>query len=1413
MSGFGNSSFYTNYYGYFDKLRIALASPEKIKQQAFGEVTKPETINYRTFKPEKHGLFCARIFGPVKDYECLCGRYKRNKEERGNVCEKCGVEITLSKVRRERMGYIGLVAPVAHIWFLKSLPSYMCTVLDMQLKDVERVLYFESYVVVDPGMTVLNKYELLSERQYNEYLEEYGEDSFLALMGAEAIKRLLQSIELISLREELRDKLHGEKKVSDIQRKKLIKRLRVVEGFISSGNKPEWMIIDALPVMPTELRPLVHLDGGRFATSDLNDLYRRVINRNNRLKNLIELNAPEIIVRNEKRMLQDSADALIDNGRRGKFVKNANKRPFKSLSDMIKGKQGRFRQNLLGKRVDYSGRSVIVVGSTLTLNQCGLPKQMALELFKPFIYSKLQLHGKAPTIKAAKRMLRSEKPEIWDYLEDVIKEHPVLLNRAPTLHRLGIQAFEPVLIEGRAIRLHPLVCDAFNADFDGDQMAVHIPLSIEAQIEARILMMSTNNILSPSNGKPIIVPTEDIVAGLYYLTLENTDEEEGEDKSEGVYNEFEVEMLLAENKVKLHMKIRCKLEYYDRDGIKIDKVVLITPGRLKLFQILPKDPSLGLHLVNRVLTNKDMSEVVDLVYKGCGQRETVIFCDKLKELGFDYATRSGISFGKNDMIVPESKSMHVNKAKAEVKGFESQYQEGLITSNERYNKVIDTWSRCTDEVAGDMLKYMSGDTIVGGINVVKHMNPVYMMAHSGARGSSTQMKQLAGMRGLMSKPSGEIIETPIISNFREGLNVSEYFISTHGARKGLADTALKTANSGYLTRRLVDVSQDCVVIEQDCKSTEGIIFESIASIGVVVDDAATAIAGRTVSNDIIDPISGEKILEAGGLITEEKLKRINIAGLGNIKIRSVLTCNVKGGVCTKCYGRDLTTGKLVSIGEAVGVIAAQSVGEPGTQLTMRTFHIGGAVTKGADVSSVDVVSGGKVKLIDSNIVKNSTGEWIVMSRACEMVLLDNNDCEVARHKIPYGSKLYYVNGDTVEPGSRVADWDPYTIPIITEKSGRIKCFNIEDGISVREILDEDTGMSRREIVDWKQKAKSRDYHPMIAVVDEKGEIIKLGSGAPARYFMPVEAILNINDGQEVHAGDILARMPRESAKSRDITGGLPRVVELFEARSSKDTAIINELDGIISFGSDDHKSKRKLIVTPHDGGEPVVFSVPKGRHITVMEGDVVKKGMLLMEGAPDLHDILRVLGVKALFIYLIYEIQKVYKMQGVFIDNKHIEIIVSQMLRKVEIIDPGDSTYYLGEEISVYEQEEANELLEKEGKDLVRVRNILQGITKASLDTKSFISAASFQDTTRVLTNAAIEGKEDPLIGLKENVIVGRLIPVGTGYMMNKWKKEGLADRAKRKKELALVKADVKTKSKPTDNKSNDSLVDNAELS
>ncbi len=1343
----------------FDQIKIQIASPEQIRSWSYGEIKKPETINYRTFKPERDGLFCARIFGPIKDYECLCGKYKRMKF-RGIICEKCGVEVTLAKVRRERMGHIELASPVAHIWFLKSLPSRIGLMVDLTLKDLEKILYFESYVVLEPGLTDLKLHGLLTEEMLMAKQDEFGDDAFRAGIGAEAIKAILLGIDTDAEKVKLRADL--KETTSEAKRKKLVKRLKLIEAFAESGSKPEWMILDVVPVIPPELRPLVPLDGGRFATSDLNDLYRRVINRNNRLKRLIELRAPDIIVRNEKRMLQESVDALFDNGRRGRAITGANKRPLKSLSDMLKGKQGRFRQNLLGKRVDYSGRSVIVVGPELKLHQCGLPKKMALELFKPFIYSKLEKYGHATTIKAAKRMVEKERPEVWDILEEVIREHPVMLNRAPTLHRLGIQAFEPVLIEGKAIQLHPLVCTAFNADFDGDQMAVHVPLSLEAQLEARVLMMSTNNILSPANGKPIIVPSQDIVLGIYYLSLETPEFRNQSDEEAPAFGTLgEIEHALQAGVLKLHDKIRVRYPTLDAQGNKVILRVVTTAGRMLIAQVLPKHQNVPFSLINRQLTKKNVSDVIDAVYRHCGQKECVIFADRLMGLGFGQAAKAGISFGKDDLIIPAEKGALIRKTQDEVKEFEQQYQDGLITAGERYNKVVDAWSRCTDEVAAAMMREISRQ------EAGTPTNSVWMMSHSGARGSPAQMRQLAGMRGLMAKPSGEIIEQPIIANFKEGLTVLEYFNSTHGARKGLADTALKTANSGYLTRRLVDVAQDCIIVDEDCGTQRGLTVRAVMDGGEVVASLSERILGRTTAEDVTDPISGEVIVAGNVLIEEPEAERIEKAGVEVLKIRSVLTCESPVGVCGHCYGRDLARGTTVNAGEAVGVIAAQSIGEPGTQLTMRTFHIGGAAQRGAEQSSVEASHDGTVTVRNRNVVLNGQNVPVVMSRNCEMLLLDDKGRERARFRVPYGARLLADDGMQATRGQKLAEWDPYTLPIITERAGKVEYLDLIEGVTLVERVDEVTGLTSKVVVDYKQAARGVDLRPRLQLKDGKGEVLRLPNNTDARYFLSPDSILSVENGAEVAAGDVLARIPREGSKTRDITGGLPRVAELFEARRPKDHAIIAEIDGRVEFGKD-YKAKRRVIVKNDETGEDTEDLIPKGKHVSVQEGDFVRRGDPLVDGPRVPHDILKVLGVEALSDYLVNEIQDVYRLQGVKINDKHIEVIVRQMLQKVEILEPGDTTFLTGETIDRVDFDAENAKREAEGERLATAMPVLQGITKASLQTHSFISAASFQETTRVLTEAATAGKVDTLIGLKENVIVGRLIPAGTGSVMNK---------------------------------------------
>ena len=1344
----------------FDHIRIGIASPEKILSWSYGEIKKPETINYRTFKPERDGLFCARIFGPVKDYECLCGKYKRMKFK-GIVCEKCGVEVTLSKVRRERMGHIELASPVAHIWFLKSLPSRIGLILDMMLKDLEKVLYFESFIVLDPGLTPLDKLQLLTEDEFIDAQNEHGADNFKAGIGAEAIRLLLEELDLDELSESIRKEI--KETTSELKPKKLAKRLKVVEAFKVSGNKPEWMILKVIPVIPPELRPLVPLDGGRFATSDLNDLYRRVINRNNRLRRLMDLRAPDIIIRNEKRMLQESVDALFDNGRRGRVITGSNKRPLKSLSDMLKGKQGRFRQNLLGKRVDYSGRSVIVVGPELKLHQCGLPKKLALELFKPFIYSRLESLGISTTVKQAKRMVEKQTPEVWDILEEVIREHPVLLNRAPTLHRLGIQAFEPVLIEGKAIQLHPLVCAAFNADFDGDQMAVHVPLSLEAQLEARVLMMSTNNILHPANGDPIIVPSQDIILGLYYLS-QMKQNEPGEGRHFDNINE--IEFALDNGSITLHTKI--SFRFNTDDGYEKHET---TPGRVLISKELPNNENISFEIVNKLLTKKEISRMIDDVYRHCGQKQTVIFCDHIMKLGFKHACNAGISFGKDDMIIPEEKENLIQDTNELVKEFEQQYIDGFITRGEKYNKVVDAWAKCTDKVEDKMMDKISSSQVDKESEREEPINSIYMMAHSGARGSAAQMKQLSGMRGLMAKPSGEIIETPIISNFKEGLNVLEYFNSTHGARKGLADTALKTANSGYLTRRLVDVAQDCIVVEENCKTSEGLILKPVIESGEEMVSLSDRVLGRVPCEDVIDPATNETLVKKGEIIEEKHLPLIDNANLLEIKIRSVLTCETKNGVCAKCYGRDLARGTPVNIGEAVGVIAAQSIGEPGTQLTMRTFHIGGTAQV-MDQSYVEASVDGKIKIDDLNMLEDSEKRKIIIGRTTNVSVIDELGNERSKNKLTYGSELLVEEGQDIKKGDRLAQWDPYTIPIITESSGVIEFEDLIEGISLSEVSDESTGIKQKVVVDWKNSSKSASLKPSILVKDEKGEIISNDIGREARYLMSVDAIISVNDGTKINAGDVIARIPTEGAKTRDITGGLPRVAELFEARKPKDHAVIAEVTGKVEFARD-YKNKRRIVIHPDNEEETEAsYLIPKGKHISVQDGDTIEKGDYLIDGNPAPHDILSILGLEALANYLVDEVQNVYRLQGVTINDKHIEVITRQMLQKVEVLESGDSSYLEGEQLDKMEIEEINQRLIEEKKEPVKFKPLLLGITKASLHTRSFISAASFQETTRVLTEAAVNRKSDHLIGLKENVIVGRLIPAGTGSSIRRLENE-----------------------------------------
>ncbi|MCU7842650.1 MAG: DNA-directed RNA polymerase subunit beta' [Candidatus Thiodiazotropha sp. (ex Monitilora ramsayi)] len=1345
----------------FDAIRIGLASPDMIRSWSYGEVKKPETINYRTFKPERDGLFCAKIFGPVSDYECLCGKYKRLKH-RGVVCEKCGVEVTLAKVRRERMGHIELASPVAHIWFLKSLPSRIGLLMDMTLRDIERVLYFESFVVVDPGMTPLERGQLLTDEQYLDAIEENG-DEFDARMGAEAVYELLKTIDIPEEIKRLREEIQGTN--SETKIKKFTKRLKLLESLNESGNRPEWMVMTVLPVLPPELRPLVPLDGGRFATSDLNDLYRRVINRNNRLKRLLDLNAPDIIVRNEKRMLQESVDALLDNGRRGRAITGTNRRPLKSLADMIKGKQGRFRQNLLGKRVDYSGRSVIVVGPTLKLHQCGLPKRMALELFKPFIFSKLQLRGLATTIKAAKKLVERGTGDVWDILEEVIREHPVMLNRAPTLHRLGIQAFEPVLIEGKAIQLHPLVCTAFNADFDGDQMAVHVPLSLEAQLEARSLMMSTNNILSPANGDPIIVPSQDVVLGLYFMTRERVNAlGEGmvfadPDEAKRAYEAGQADL---QARVKVRLREVIQDEHGDRE--ESTRIIDTTIGRTIVFSIVPE--GLAYDYVDQPMGKKQISNLINACYRQLGLKDTVIFADQLMYMGFRYATRAAVSFCSNDMVVPEEKSDILSRAESEVKEIENQYTSGLVTNGERYNKVVDIWSHTNDQVAKAMMAKLGKEKVTdheGNKVEQDSFNSVYMMADSGARGSAAQIRQLAGMRGLMAKPDGSIIETPITANFREGLDVLQYFISTHGARKGLADTALKTANSGYLTRRLVDVAQDMVVLEVDCGTEQGLLMQPIIEGGDVVEPLRERILGRVTAEDVLRPGSDEVVCESGTLLDEGWVDKLELAGVDHMVVRSAITCNAKVGVCAKCYGRDLARGHEVNMGESVGVIAAQSIGEPGTQLTMRTFHIGGAASRSAAVNNIQVKAAGTVRLHNIKTVKHSAGHLVATSRSGELTIVDDVGRERERYKLPYGAVLHVEDGTAVEGGQIVANWDPHTHPVITEVEGVLRFVDFVDGVTVQKKTDEVTGLSSLEIIDPKQRPPAgKDIRPMVKLVDDKGNDLNIaGTDIPAHYYLPANAVVSVQDAAGVVVGDVLARIPQESSKTRDITGGLPRVADLFEARKPKDPAILAEATGTVSFGKDT-KGKQRLIITDADGEQHEEL-IPKWRHVNVFEGEQVVKGEMISDGELNPHDILRLKGVTDLAEYLVKEIQDVYRLQGVKINDKHIEVIIRQMLRKIEITQSGDSKFLKGEQIEKSALMEETEKLTADGKHPALYVPLLLGITKASLATESFISAASFQETTRVLTEAAVRGLGDRLNGLKENVIVGRLIPAGTG--------------------------------------------------
>ncbi len=1343
----------------FDAIRIGLASPEMVRSWSFGEVKKPETINYRTFKPERDGLFCAKIFGPIKDYECLCGKYKRLKH-RGVVCEKCGVEVTQTKVRRERMAHIDLASPVAHIWFLKSLPSRIGLMLDMTLREIERVLYFEAFVVIEPGMTDLERGQLMTDEMYLDALEQYG-DEFDARMGAEAVRAMLRTIDLqrevLKVREDI-DATRSETKI-----KRLSKRLKLLESFIESGNKPEWMVLTVLPVLPPDLRPLVPLDGGRFATSDLNDLYRRVINRNNRLRRLLELNAPDIIVRNEKRMLQESVDALLDNGRRGRAITGTNKRPLKSLADMIKGKQGRFRQNLLGKRVDYSGRSVIVVGPTLKLHQCGLPKKMALELFKPFIFSKLQLRGEATTIKAAKRLVEREGPEVWDILEEVIREHPVLLNRAPTLHRLGIQAFEPVLIEGKAIQLHPLVCTAFNADFDGDQMAVHVPLSIEAQLEARALMMSSNNILSPANGDPIIVPSQDVVLGLYYMTRSRVNAK-GEGMILASLDEARRAYETGAAELQARVKVRVAVSADDDDEART-QIVDTTVGRALLSAILPD--GLAFEHINQAMTKKAISNVINVCYRRLGLKETVVFADRLMYSGFRLATMAGISIGVNDMVVPENKQEILSIAESEVKEIQDQYGSGLVTDGERYNKVVDIWSRTNDQVAKAMMDKLGTEAVVdasGKTVEQESFNSIYMMADSGARGSAAQIRQLAGMRGLMAKPDGSIIETPITANFREGLDVLQYFISTHGARKGLADTALKTANSGYLTRRLVDVAQDLVVTEVDCETRNGVSMAPLVEGGDIVEPLAERVLGRVLAEPVIVPGTDKVAFDAGSMLDEATVQRLEELSIDHVIVRSPITCEVRYGVCSQCYGRDLARGKRINIGEAVGVIAAQSIGEPGTQLTMRTFHIGGAASRSAAINNIEIKSNGVARLVNIKTVAHHKGYLVAVSRSGEISIVNELGRERERYKVPYGATITIEDGDEVKQGQIVATWDPHTHPVVTEVEGKIRFEDFIDGVTVAEQVDEFTGLTSVVVLDPKSRGGAgKDLRPVAKLVDEDGkDVCFANTDIPAVYALPVGAIVSLADGANVSVGDVIARIPQESSKTRDITGGLPRVADLFEARKPKEPAIMAEYTGTVSFGKET-KGKRRLVITD-ESGESFEELIPKWRHLNVFEGEQVARGEIIADGEPNPHDILRLQGIEALADYLVREIQDVYRLQGVKINDKHIEVIIRQMLRKVVVVEPGDSTYLRGEQIDKARFFEEAEQLEAQGKEPLTIEPVLLGITKASLATESFISAASFQETTRVLTEAAVRGLRDELRGLKENVIVGRLIPAGTGF-------------------------------------------------
>ena len=1351
----------------FNSIKITLASPEKIKSWTYGEIKKPETINYRTFRPEKDGLFCARIFGPIKDYECLCGKYKRMKF-RGIICEKCGVEVTKSNVRRERMGHINLATPVAHIWFLKSLPSRISLTVDMKLKEVERVLYFESFIVIEPGLTPLKKYQLLNEEELVRYQDEHGEEAFTAGIGAEAILEILKSINLEDEKALLIKTINETK--SKVAEERSIKRLKLIESFIETGNKPEWMILTVIPVIPPELRPLVPLDGGRFATSDLNDLYRRVINRNNRLKRLIDLKAPHIIVRNEKRMLQESVDALFDNGRRGRVITGTGKRPLKSLAEMLKGKQGRFRQNLLGKRVDYSGRSVIVVGPDLKLHQCGLPKKMALELFKPFLYARLNKLGLASTIKQAKKLVEKERDEVWDALEIIVREHPVILNRAPTLHRLGVQAFEPKLIEGDAIELHPLTCAAFNADFDGDQMAVHIPLSLEAQLEARVLMMSTNNILSPSNGKPIIVPSQDMILGIYYLSQPPYQDK----KIEGYFvNNSEIEHALETGQIKVHSRVISRFITLDEHGNNKLEKHISTAGRFLLANLLPKNINIKFSLIDRLLPKKIVSEIIDRVFRFCGQKSTVIFCDKLKDLGFKHAFKAGISFGKDDLVIPENKQQLIEETKKLISDYENQYTEGLITRGEKYNKVVDAWSKCTDRVAAEMMKRISATEVTeNGLKI----NSVFMMADSGARGSAAQMKQLAGMRGLIAKPSGEIIESPITSNFKEGLTALEYFNSTHGARKGLADTALKTASSGYLTRRLCDVAQDLTITKIKCEKPGFIKLSEVLEGGNIMVSLSERSLGRVTATDVKNPLTGEVIIKKSEMIDEAVCDKIDAAGVKFLNVYSVMTCSSKEGVCATCYGRDLSRGKMVHVGEAIGMISAQSIGEPGTQLTMRTFHVGGTASVKQE-SQIVSKSEGTLKIINTNLLEDSKKNLIVMGRNTELSIEDDNGLQIAVYKVPYGSKLFNQNGDKIKKNSKICEWDPYTTPVIAEKSGIAGYVDLIDGVSIQETTDDATGISSKSVVDWRAQSKNTDLKPRITLRDEKGNVIKKADDNEARYYLVPDSILSVKDGQKIFAGDVIARLPKETTKTKDITGGLPRVAELFEARKAKDSAIIAENNGKVLFGKEVRGKQRVSIVS--DKGVTSNYLIPKGKHINFNQGESINKGEYLLDGQPLPHDILRILGIEELTEYFVNQVQDVYRLQGVIINDKHIETILRQMLKKIEVKESGDSSLLPGEIIDRIKFDNLNEKLKAEGKNQVKGERVLMGITKASLQTESFISAASFQETTRVLTDAAIRGKVDKLSGLKENVIVGRLVPAGTGSVKNLWNKKASEDDKK----------------------------------